>query len=366
MSVRKSTPTKDGRSWIFETRYTNLLGEKKRYTSKKFKSKKEAIEGERIFLLTLTDKMNYNDMTFEDLYNKYIEHQESHSKATTMHSYYKRWEYLKSIEKVKVCDFSTTHYELWRKNMEKLNISDAYKNDIQKFLKILLNFGTKWYGLNFSTVYNKITNFNDPNAPLKDEMLFFTYDEYKKFISEETELVFKCAFDLLYYCGLRRGELLGLNWVNVDLDKCEIKIRNNAVRDYENGGYLITTPKTKKSIRTVPLTKRLVEELKQLKDESKQVYGFKENWFVLGYEDIMPFTRLRDRKNKICELAGVKQIRLHDFRHSCASLLISKGANVTLVAKYLGHSKIDETLNTYSHFFKSDLESIVNALEELC
>ena len=56
-------------------------------------------------------------------------------------------------------------------------------------------------------------------------------------------------------------------------------------------------------------------------------------------------------------------IRIHDFRHSCASLLIDSGANITLVAKYLGHSKIDETLNTYSHMYQNRLENIVQIIE---
>lgn len=366
MSVRQSNKaTSDGRKWIFETRYVNLLGEKKRYTSKKYKTKKEAQEGERLFLLSLTDKMNCNDITFGDLYNKYIEYKKDKAKQTTMHSYYKRWEHLSELSAVKATTFNSSHYELWRKKIANMKISDDYRNDIQKFLKILLNFGTKYYGMNFSSVYNKISNFNDPNAPVKEEMKFFTFDEYKAFISVEDELLYKCAFDILYYCGLRRGELVGLNWSNVDLIKKEIKIRDNAVRDYENGGYTITSPKTKKSVRTIPLRNSLVEELKQLKEECKKVYGFKNTWYVLGYEEPIPFTRLRDRKNRNCELAGVKQIRLHDFRHSCASLLISRGANITLVARYLGHTKIDETLNTYSHFFKSDLDVLVDSLEEL-
>lgn len=62
-------------------------------------------------------------------------------------------------------------------------------------------------------------------------------------------------------------------------------------------------------------------------------------------------------------MAGVKDIRVHDFRHSCASLLIDSGANITLVAKYLGHSKIDETLNTYSHMYQNRLDTIVNIIE---
>jgi len=71
------------------------------------------------------------------------------------------------------------------------------------------------------------------------------------------------------------------------------------------------------------------------------------------------------RKNNNCKLSGLKQIRLHDFRHSCASLLISMHSNVAVVAKYLGHSKIEETLNTYTDFFQSDLEKVVELLDKI-
>ncbi len=69
------------------------------------------------------------------------------------------------------------------------------------------------------------------------------------------------------------------------------------------------------------------------------------------------------RRTKLATLAGLKVIRIHDFRHSCASLLINNGANVTLVAKYLGHTKIEETLNTYSHMYQNRLENIVQLIE---
>lgn len=62
---------------------------------------------------------------------------------------------------------------------------------------------------------------------------------------------------------------------------------------------------------------------------------------------------------------GLKIIRIHDFRHSCASLLINNGANVTLVAKYLGHTKIEETLSTYSHMFSTALDSVVSVIDSL-
>lgn len=71
------------------------------------------------------------------------------------------------------------------------------------------------------------------------------------------------------------------------------------------------------------------------------------------------------RRSKPAILAGLKVIRIHDFRHSCASLLINNGANVTLVAKYLGHTKIEETLNTYSHMFSTALDSVVSVIDSL-
>ena len=70
-------------------------------------------------------------------------------------------------------------------------------------------------------------------------------------------------------------------------------------------------------------------------------------------------------EDKNAEKANVKQIRLHDFRHSCASLLINSGANVTIVSKYLGHAKIDETLNTYSHIFDNKMDEVVNTINKL-
>ena len=72
-----------------------------------------------------------------------------------------------------------------------------------------------------------------------------------------------------------------------------------------------------------------------------------------------------NHKNVNCKLENVKQIRLHDFRHSCASLLVNNGANITRVAKYLGHTKIEETLNTYTHLFNSDLNEVIDLINKL-
>ena len=124
-------------------------------------------------------------------------------------------------------------------------------------------------------------------------------------------------------------------------------------------------PKTKSSIRTLKLPKVLTDDLKTMKNEAKKIPSFNEYFFVAG--DIFPVcsNTLTNHKNNNCRLANVKQIRLHDFRHSCASLLVNKGANITVVAKYLEHNKIEETLNTYTHLFGSALTGVVDVIDQL-
>lgn len=84
-----------------------------------------------------------------------------------------------------------------------------------------------------------------------------------------------------------------------------------------------------------------------------------------GGQEPLKNDTIRSEKNKFCKLAKVKQIRIHDFRHSCASLLINSGANITIVAKYLGHAKTEETLNTYNHLFQSQMDEILNIINKI-
>ena len=300
------------------------------------------------------------------LYTAYYSYQEDKIKSTTLKTYRDRIRYMQLLDNIKLKNLDVKYYELWRKEINKLDIATAYKNDIQKFIKIVLNWGEKMYGFNFRKFYNKITKFSNPNE-IKKEKDFYTLEEFKTFISFEDDIKFKCLYETLYYCGLRRGEARALTWDDIDFTNKELRVNKNIVQiGGENSKkYSITTPKTKSSIRTIPIAETLLNDLKMLYEECKQIYGFKNNWFVFGTDDPITNWQVRNRKNLICEKANLKQIRIHDFRHSCASLLINNGANITMVAKYLGHAKIDETLNTYSHMYKNRLNDIVNTINSL-
>lgn len=156
----------------------------------------------------------------------------------------------------------------------------------------------------------------------------------------ETNLQSKVMFEILYYCGLRKGELRGLTWRNVDLVnktlsvKKQITDRGGSVKEFH-----FYTPKTKSSIRTLPLNKVLLSDLKILKNEVYKEYGFNDDYFVIGDAFPVANNTITSRKNRNCKLADVPQIKIHDFRHSCASLLVNNGANITVIAKYLGHKK---------------------------
>lgn len=260
--------------------------------------------------------------------NLFIEYKKDKVKETTYYNYGNKKNYLKPLYNIKLKDFNIAQFENWKQYINSTHLSTKYKNDIYKFLKSIMNYATAWYEFNFVKVYPKMTNFNDPNE-IKPEMKYFTYVQFKIFISYAEDIRWKTIYEILYYCGLRRGEIRTLTWKDINFKNKTLSVnkqitdRCGSVKDFH-----FSTPKTKSSIRTIPLTKVFFDDLQELKEETMKICGFNDSF---------------------CEQVNLPKIRLHDFGHSCASLLINKGANVTIVAKYLGHTKIEETLNTYSY-----------------
>ena len=326
-------------------------------------TKKEAQEAERQFLLSLDQTINHRDMTFKDLYLAFYNYQSDKVRESTMKTYRDRIKYLELFDKIKLREMNIKHFELWKKEINKLPLATSYKNDLFKFVKAILNFGTRWYDFNFAPMYNKMTNFTNPNE-LKKEMEFFTIEEFNKFISIENDILFRPLFETLYYMGLRKGELRGLQWKDIDFNNKMMKIHKQIPSIYSVDNYRLSPLKTQNSNRDLPINDILLEDLEKLYNSQKQYKNFSQEWYVFGNELPIHKDTIRRRENGNCKEAGVKQIRVHDFRHSCASFLINYGASITLVAKYLGHTKIDETLNTYSHMYQNKIEDIVKLINQ--
>ncbi len=239
------------------------------------------------------------------------------------------------------------------------------KNDKLKVLKAFLNFGEKRYGYNFHQVLLNMERFKDPDELVK-EKVYYDIAEFDKFLASEGEDRYRILWETLYYCGLRIGEARGLQWKDINWENKTLWI-NKQVQSLDNysSSYYVCNLKTASSNRILTMCDALYEDMKKYYDEVSKYKNFNDDFFIFGNDKgITPlsYKQAQRRKGEIAQKAGVKEIRLHDFRHSCASFLVNNGAPVTMVSKYLGHSNSSETLNTYSHLFNTTSSEVINTI----
>ena len=185
-------------------------------------------------------------------------------------------------------------------------------------------------------------------------MLFWTKEEYLKFadVMMDKPLSYY-AFEMLYWCGIRMGELLALTPKDFDFEKQTLTINKSYQR--LNGRDVITTPKTKKSNRVIKMPKFLCEEMQEY---IGMLYEVNEN------DRLFPITKhyLHHEMDRGAKLAGVKRIRIHDLRHSAISLLIEMGFSALAIAERVGHESIDITYR-YAHLFPTKQTEMANKLD---
>lgn len=203
------------------------------------------------------------------------------------------------------------------------------------------------------------------------EMRFFDVVQFRRFITKmrraksvRIKKMWVTFFMTLYYSGARIGEVLALRDGDIDFSAGALNITKSLTRKTLDGAlYKITTPKNKSSVRRVSLPNVLLEQLREYLDWKRAV-GIAGEFLFGGDAPLCSFSYARMLKNYSL-IAGVPQIRIHDFRHSHTSLLINLGANVALVSRRLGHSNTQQTLNTYSHLFPNSDKEIIRILNNV-
>lgn len=228
--------------------------------------------------------------------------------------------------------------------------SPVYLKTVHNQLSAIFNHAVKFYGLS-SNPAAKVGNMGKAKSK---EMQFWTQDEYKKFSYEMMDKpVSFYAFEMLYWCGIRMGELLALTPKDFDFEKQTLTINKSYQR--LNGRDVITTPKTKKSNRVIKMPKFLCEEIQEY---IGMLYEVGEN------DRLFPITKhyLHHEMDRGAKLAGVKRIRIHDLRHSAISLLIEMGFSALAIAERVGHESIDITYR-YAHLFPTKQTEMANKLD---
>ena len=370
MSVRQlkeNKRTRDGRSWVFIQYSKGLDGKRHQYQSQAYFTKEEATKAELEYLDKYKDVEVNPHMTFKEAYTLYYEYQKDKIKDSTLKTYRDRIKYMGLLDNIELVNLNWEHYQKWRTQMNKTNLCDKYKTDIQKFIKQVLNFAEKQWDFNLRKFYNKLEPFKTPGA-IKKEMDFYEPQEFFQYISVIDDLRDKCLFETLYYCGLRRSEARGLQWRHIDFKNHTLTIAQqvlNLAGNNASSSWYIASPKTESSNRTIPIPEVLLKDLAELKKSNERFSKFKQTWFVFGDDVPITYHQMYSRNNNYCKKAGLRHIRIHDFRHSCASALISAAAPITAVSNYLGHSETTETLETYTHLVKKDYANVPKFFDSL-
>ena len=340
--------------WFAKFYYTNWQGIKKQKWKRGFATKKEALGFERDFL----EQQSTNpDMTFQNLYEIYMEDMAARLKQSTLltkkavlQTHILPFFGSKPINEIKASDVRRWQAKLMSSPN---NYSQTYLKKINTELNSIINYAKRFYDLNTNPC-GKAGTIGKAKA---EEMDYWTYDEYIAFREgvKDKPLSYICI-EVLYWTGMREGELLALSPVDIDLDNKTISIN----RTYQRieGKDVFTSPKTRKSKRKIPIPDFLCQELSDY---------IQSRYMLDADERLFPVTKsyLSHEMIRGCKNTGVKKIRIHDIRHSHASLLINQGCDALMLADRLGHEKVSTTLNTYSHLFPHKQQELVHSLESL-
>lgn len=228
--------------------------------------------------------------------------------------------------------------------------SRTYIRQLQAELACIFNYAVKFYGL----PENPCTKAGNVTKDAPSEMQFWTAQEFRTFIAGiEDHRTAYVAFMMLYYTGLREGELLALTPSDLNLSAGTLSVSKTYQRIHRED--VITTPKTPKSNRIVTLPAALCDALRDyMREEGPESPG----------DRLFPCTKdfLYREMRRGCEKTGVKRIRVHDLRHSHASLLVEMGFSPLLIAERLGHETVQTTLNIYSHLYPNKQAEVAGRL----
>lgn len=295
-------------TWYAAFYYQDWKGVKKKKLKRGFPTKKEALAWERTFLLQQAADLT---MTFEAFVEIYIVDKQNRLRENTWSTkeHIIRTKILPYFKEKRLCDIKPQDVIAWQNEL--LNYrgkngepySPTYLKTLHSQLSAILNHAVRFYELN----KNAATTAGNMGSSKHQEMLFWTKEEYLKFaeVMMDKPLSYY-AFEILYWCGIREGELLALTPADFDLDKGLLSITKSYQR--LNGKDVITDPKTPKSVRVVQMLDFLTEEIR---DYLKSLYKVKPT------DRIFEVTKyyLHHEMDRGAKEAGVKRIRIHDLRH---------------------------------------------------
>ena len=333
------------KTWYCKFYYTDYTGAKKQKKKRGFKLQREAREWERAFLERL---QGTPDMTFQALYDLYIEDMSHRIRQSTLDNtkcvfnthilpYFKN----KPINSITPTDIRT-----WQNSQIDSGASDAYLRDIHKKISAIMNYAVTYYNLPSNPCHKAGTM-----GKIVHSLNFWTLEQYNSFIQYVSDIRIHAAFQVLFYSGMRCGEMLALTLADFDFKANTINVSKTLYRNCTGA------PKTDNSNRAITMPPAIMVEIKEY---ANKIYG------IQPQDRVFAFSKESLRRNMIryCELSGVPRVRIHDIRHSHVSLLIDMGFSPHLIAERIGDT-VEMVNKVYGHLYPNKQNEVANRLNQL-
>lgn len=349
--MKMASKDKETGLWIAQWYEIDVYGNKKRKKKRGFKTMREAKQHEKKMGVKEPGNM---DMSLAEFMEQYFEDKKNTLKERTMKNkrYMMEQHIIPYFGALKMNEITAVQITKWQNEMYEKKFSESYLRMIQNQLTSLFTHACKIYDLKDNPCKKCDRMGKDDTRSLT----FWTVDEYEKFIDSVAKGSRNyIMFEILFWTGIREGELLALTKADFDFALNQMKINKTYFRlDKQDS---ITSPKTQQSIRTIEIPQFLADEVKEWMDK-KYEFPDDERLFPIGARALQKCFKER------IDFTGVKQIRVHDLRHSHVAYLINKGVEPLIIKERLGHKDIKITLNTYGHLYPNQQKKVANLLDE--
>ena len=315
-------------------------------------------------------------MTVQQLFDEYITVKKYEVRESTLDKHMRNFRiYVQPMmENTRIDKLTVPILQKWKLSIEEKGLGLKTKKHAYGIFRAILNYAVKMEYTE-KNLLTTIGTFRDA-LECKKEMKFYTAKEFIAFISESEKIAttteenqkklsewdFYVFFNIAFYTGLRKGEIHALKWSDIDGSILHVK---RSISQKLRGGDRETPPKNKSSIRSLQMPSPLIEVLKEHKSRQEQLAHFSDDYRICGGERCLRDSTIQKRNVLYATSSGQKVIRIHDFRHSHVSILANEGINIQEIARRLGHSKIEETWNTYAHLYPREEEKAIDILNKL-
>lgn len=362
--------------------FTNSNGQY-RCKSKNAKTLKEAREKEKELLLLVSSfqhDIDSNSITFEKLLEEFYVHKKNEIKITSFEKTKRTNDIhiLPFFKGMKINKINTRTIEKWKRSILEKNLSVKSMQNIYCNLGVIWKYAMKYYDIptNYVQIAGNFKTTNDQDH----EYVVWTIEEFEKVDKALKTLCeqdhsyerikkfgMRLAINIMFWCGLRLGESHALRWT--DYIETENGSYFNITKSISNKvkgvSYFESTTKTKNSKGIVAVPEQVQVLIKEQFDMCQRIYGFSTDFFITGANVPLKDSSITKFKNQAEELAKVPHIRIHDLRHSQASLLINAGVPIELVKDRLRHSSSQITSKTYAHIYNQSKFEIADILSKM-